>query len=996
MKNYRIVRVCFMLMTTFIFSQNNEGIYIPVPKEVSGVSNPKVSLNGQWKFSLEPPINFWEKGINLSSWDAIMVPGEIRTQGFAIEHDREVAYRKDIEIPEDFKGKSILLRFDGVYNYARVWVNGNFVKEHYGGFTTWYCDITKWVKAGKTVTVTLGVTDRENDISMASGYAKHVIGGIIRDVYVLALPKTYINGIKIDTDFDENYKNAELVLQLSGHFDKVKNVEVQIELFSPEGIPVKLPYDNIAISKEENPVTKRIGVTSPKKWDAEHPNLYTLNLNVLANGKVLEKISKKIGFREIMQSGKNLFVNRKEIKLRGANHHSTHPLTGRTVTRELEKTDVLLAKEANMNFLRTSHYPPTHAFLDYCDEYGIYVEDESAVTFVDVNHHATQDNPKFADRYLGQLKEMVWAHYNHPSVLMWSIANESVYGSNFQLCYDWLKQMDKTRPVAFSYPSTVKGNTAYDIISIHYPHFDQISNSIEGLFDPKLKKRVPYVRENLPVLYDEWAHVPTYNAETIKEDPNVRNFWGHSIQAMWDQSFNENGVLGGAIWCMVDDVFLLPKTEKDASQRISKFGTGEWGIVDAWRRKKPEFWHTRKGYSPIKILDREFEIQETKSTLQIAVQNRFDHTNFNELVIKWKVGEKSSQLQNIDIPPHSFGILGIPEQDWGPNDSLELKFYKNDNLVDEFRLNINPKETLKDQDREYKEAAPKIVDNGTELTVSSGNFKLVIDKSKGLISEGSYYGSRVIMSGPHLQLSPIELKEWTLKNLNYQKREHEVLVHISGSYDSINVNYHLSIKGNGTLITEFEIENPPPPPPNGDEWWPKEGYKEVGVAYVLDGSINLNSWERRALWTVYPENHMGRIQGTARRISKATKEVIREKPDWAYEMDMQNVYANKGTAVPFGASNDFRGTKENIYRSSVYSSVTNSGVTVESDGDLAVRLKAATMETDSPIKMYINTLWDYPALGWGCYMKEAIELPNNYKEKVVIKAFKRRDVNVQK
>jgi hypothetical protein len=983
-------------MTTFVFSQNNRGIYAPVPEEVSGVSNPKVSLNGLWKFSLEPPANFWEKEINLSSWDDITVPGEIRTQGFAIKHDTEVAYRKDIKIPKDFKGQTILLRFDGVYNYARVWVNGNFVKEHYGGFTTWYCDITKWAKAGKTVTVTLGVTDREDDISMGSGYAKHVIGGIIRDVYLLALPKTYINGLKIDTDFDENYNNAELVLQLSGHFEKVKNVEVQIELFSPEGIPVKLPYDNIAISEEENPATKRITVPSPKKWDAEHPNLYTLDLNVLASGEVLEKISKKVGFREIVQSGRNLFVNGKEIKLRGADHHSTHPLKGRTVTKELEKADVLLAKEANMNFLRTSHYPPTEAFLDYCDEYGIYVEDESAVTFVDVNHHATQDDPKFADRYLGQLKEMVWAHYNHPSVLMWSIANESVYGTNFQLSYDWLKQMDKTRPVAFSYPSTVKGNTAYDIISIHYPHFDKISNSIDGLFDPKLKKRVPYVRENLPVLYDEWAHVPTYNAETIKEDPNVRNFWGHSIKAMWDQSFNENGVLGGAIWCMVDDVFLLPKTEKDSSQRISKFGTGEWGIVDAWRRKKPEFWHTRKGYSPIKILDEEFEIQETKSALKIAVQNRFDHTNFNELTIKWKVGEKSGQLQNVDVPPHSFGILGIPEQEWKQNDILELKFYKSDNWpVDEFRLNVNRKDKWRHQDKEYTGIAPELMENDTALTIDANDFKIVIDKSEGLISEGSYYGNRVIVSGPHLQLSPIELKEWALKSLNYQKREHDVLVHISGSYDSINVNYNLLIKGDGTLITEFEIENPPPPPPNGDEWWPKEGYREVGVAYVLKGSTDRSSWERKALWTVYPENHMGRIEGTAKRISKANKVVTKEKPDWEYGMDMQNIYAAKGTALPFGASNDFRGTKENIYTAHVYSSSTNSGVTVKSDGGSAVRLKATTMETDSPVKMVVNTLWDYPALGWGCYMKQAIELPKGYKETVVIKPFIRKVGNNQ-
>ena len=208
---------------------------------------------------------------------------------------------------------------------------------------------------------------------------------------------------------------------------------------------------------------------NPLKWDAEHPNLYTLEITLYQNKKELSRFHRNIGFRDVKISGNKMLVNGRSVKLRGACRHDIHPKLGRTTTAELDSLDVILFKQSNMNFVRTSHYPPTERFLEYCDRYGVYVESETAVCFVNTYRQKnyapgkTQSDPAYADRYLGQCQEMVKSSRSHPSILFWSIGNESVYGSNFQLCWDWIKKTDTTRPVIFSYPGSVdKKEKIYD------------------------------------------------------------------------------------------------------------------------------------------------------------------------------------------------------------------------------------------------------------------------------------------------------------------------------------------------------------------------------------------------------------------------------------------------------------------------------------------------------------------------------------------------------
>ncbi len=274
------------------------------------------------------------------------------------------------------------------------------------------------------------------------------------------------------------------------------------------------------------------------------PHLYTLVTTLSEGNETVLIRSDRVGFREVAVDGNRLLVNGKPVKLRGADRHDIHPVLGRTTTPELDREDVLLAKEANMNFIRTSHYPPSESFLRYCDEYGLYVEDETAICFVHT-HRAekyqetgtSQDDPDFTHRYLSQLEEMVDNHRNHPSVIIWSIGNENSYGSNFLKSYQWIKDTDLTRPVIYSYPGQVPDSLRiYDILSIHYPSWtgdrEQYGFNIMG-----------FEYAPMPVLFDEWAHVACYNKPTLLADPNVRNFWGQSLDSMWTYLFEADGGL---------------------------------------------------------------------------------------------------------------------------------------------------------------------------------------------------------------------------------------------------------------------------------------------------------------------------------------------------------------------------------------------------------------------------------------------------------------------
>ena len=380
-----------------------------LPSRLEGVRQSIFSLNGSWDFKYSPR----------SRWTTIQVPGEAAMQGFAIEHDKPFFYKKTFMIPDDFKGKRVILRFDGVYSHARLSVNGKFIREHHGGFTRWETDITPQIHIGRKNEIQLEVTDRLDEISYASGYAHHPIGGILRDVTLFALPESHVYDVNVETRLDSLYQDADL--HFTCEYAGQNGTELRFKLIDAEGKKVNLQESSFDLIPGKNIFS--LPIKNPLKWDAEHPNLYTLEVAIQQQGKVISSFNRHIGFRDIKIMKNRMLVNGHPVKLRGACRHDIHPTLGRTTTAELDSLDGILFKQSNMNFVRTSHYPPTERFLEFCDRYGIYVESETAVCFVDTYRQKnyapgkSQDDSTYTRRYLDQCQEMVKSFRSHPSIL---------------------------------------------------------------------------------------------------------------------------------------------------------------------------------------------------------------------------------------------------------------------------------------------------------------------------------------------------------------------------------------------------------------------------------------------------------------------------------------------------------------------------------------------------------------------------------------------------
>ena len=971
-----------LLISSLILGCANKTVFNKT--EVEGVKVPEILLNGTWKFTMDPPEEFWSNNIDFQNWADIQVPGECQMQGFAIMHDTPYVYKKEFQIPEDYDGKQIDLNFYGIYSHARIWLNGHFVREHYGGFTKWTCDITDFVEAGDKAVLTVEITDRTDDISYGSGYAKHQIGGILRDVELTALPKQHFKKLYFETDLDEEYINADLKI----FYELAKNIplEVKIELINADEKVVS----SVKKQLEDQYGVIEIPVKNPKKWDAEHPNLYTAVISLFQDGKEVLKTVKKIGFREVEVHGNKLLVNGNPIKLRGACRHDIHPEMGRMTTPEYDLKDVLLAKECNMNFIRTSHYPPSEHFLNYCDEFGIYIEDETAVCFVGSHRTeayrkagASENDPNYTARYLSQLEEMVQHHRNHPSIIIWSIGNENHFGNNFVESYNWVKKNDLTRPVIYSYPGLVPDSLEiYDIISMHYPdwrgNLNQYTITTKG-FESAEK----------PMLFDEWAHVACYNNFELKEDPNVRSFWGQSLDSMWTYLFETEGGLGGAIWGMIDETFMLPEDLEGFNQWwgiLDKniipatyegpcIGYGEWGIIDTWRRKKPEFWATKKAYSPTKIYSKQINDFETGQALKIPVHNRFDHTNFSELKIEWEYGNQSGELPEFDLEPHQKGTLTFPANNWNTEEKLNIQFYLNDTfLVDEYKLQIGQK-SLKLPT--CKTGNLSISDVGDIKMVAGKHYTLEVDTKTGLIQNVKAGEDLLLKSGPYLNLripgesvqySTIQMndwaKNWECTNFSFIEEDGIAKISAHGKYDKkIEFSYSILMDENGVLVMDYMAGNL------------EEGksIQEAGIKFIAGDNFKKLAWERNPYFTAYPEANMGSSVGEVSLFEKPAM-FYRQKPGHRWEMDSKGFYYfGLERALPY--TNIVRGLKENIFS---YSLKTDKSIlTIFSDGTQAGRFDEIKGENT----LIVNDLWDYNSLLWGNYNKQ-INSKSIYKGRV--------------
>jgi len=902
-----------------------------VPFSVSGVQQPVVNLAGEWVVSSDPPAEFWKSALDVSSWKTIAIPNEFATQGIEVIPNREYPCRRTIRIPADFAGKRIFLRFDGVYSYARVWINGAYIREHFGGFTAWNCDITDHVRPGEDADIVVGVTDRSDDISQASYYAKHSIGGILRDVCLFAVPSAHLRSLAATATLDEEFKDGRI--RLAAQFSEGNSApgELQLKVTDDSGHRLTLKPDTIPFAARAGLVTADMVVPVPKKWDAEHPNTYTLELSVVDGKSAVETIRRRIGFRTVERVGNELRVNGRPVRLRGVCRHSIHPIYGRTVPAEFDELDAKLLRAGNINFVRTSHYPPTAQFLDACDRHGIYVEEETPVCWSNVENGPSSD-PAFTSRFLGQFEEMIARDRDHASVLFWSLGNESQWGSNIALEHRFAAKSDPSRPTIFSYPDTAPLPLPVDIYSKHYANVDSDLSSSTN-----------------PALNDEFGHISCYNLPTLRRDPGVRAYWGHSIQKFGDKFISSEGCLGGSIWAGIDEIFLLPD---------GPVGYGPWGVIDGWRREKPEYWLAKKAYSPIRIEDRPIAVPEAGSGLSIPIKNAFDHTDLNEIEIRWSRNSATAQQVRVDLAPHASGCLQIPAQDWKAGDTLYLAFMVDGRMLDQFNIPIGVL-SAKPSIATPRAGSLKL-DRGFErVTITGPRFSIVFDPATGLIAEACFDGQLAIAGGPYLDLGTGPLvKDWLLRKFESAEDGERVRIYTSGECKkiagnaSIPVEFEISIDGAGLMATTYRVDGG------------MQGDPQLGVAFILPSNVERLAWNSRTLWSVYPNDHIGRPKGIALKQPNHKPLSYQAKPEWPWSEDVNDFFLWGKDGHGPGASNDFRSLKENIWYAACILSGGNIRIRAEGGGRIAAR---TGVMPNGQVTFSLYNFWSYPDLEWGNY-----------------------------
>jgi hypothetical protein len=905
-----------------------DSLLVPVPASTRGVQNPVINLAGEWKFTVEPPADFWMPAIDVSTWSSVRMPNEFATQGFELAPNTEYPCRRTITVPAEFRDRRIFIRFDGVYGYARVWINGVYLHDHFGGFTSWDCEITGHVKPGEEAHLVLGITDRDDDISQASYYAKHSIAGILRDVRLFALPHTCLSALNLAADFDSEKGIGGIDLSAEVSELTAGSAVLSLTMTDPLGNSVPLDGNHLSFAPGSLSASRKITVHAPKPWDAEHPNLYTLDISLSLNGEIVETLVRKIGFRSVRRQDNQLLVNGRPIKLRGVCRHSIHPIYGRATPTEFDEMDAALLRAANINFVRTSHYPPTEQFLEACDRHGIYVEEETAVCWSN-SEKGPSSNPEFRGRFLSQFEEMIGRDRGHASVLFWSLGNESQWGANFAAERRLACELDPDRPMIFSYPDTAPiGTDAADIYSNHYPNVNTDLSS-----------------DTLPVLNDEFAHVSCYNLETLRRDPGVRNFWGRSIKLFGENFLAADGCLGGSIWAGIDEVFLLPNGPE---------GYGPWGIIDGWRREKPEYWLTKKAYSPIRIQDRPLTTPEKGSALFIPVTNAFDHTNLSEIEIRWEAGADSGRL-HVDLAPHRSGYLEILRRTWKLAEVLQLEFSRKEQLIDKFRLAIDPQPPSLPKPAA---SAATLKQTANEFIVSGGDFSIIVSKATGLIHKAVYNGQTILTGGPYLDLGMGPLTEhWLLRHCKADEAGNTVTILTAGEckrgegIESLPFEFEMEIDGAGLITTRFRVNS-------------AAAHEQQGITFRMPSAIDKLSWHRESLWSVYPPDHIGRPSGVALRKSGHTPPAYRTKPEWSWSDDMEDAFLwGKDGASP-QPTNDFRSLKENIWYAACSMAGSSVCARAEACADAAVR---ASVLPDGQVALSIYKSWPYSDLAWGNY-----------------------------
>jgi beta-galactosidase len=625
-----------------------------------------LNLNGTWKFKwaetpASRPSTFYQESFSTDSWDDITVPSNWEMQGYGTPiYCNEAnpfddsnpptigqrwnysytanpvgSYVRSFELPSSWADKEVFIKFGGIYSCAFVWVNGQYIGYTQGANNDHEFDITSAVRTGSNRVAVQVI--RWSDGSYLECQDMFRMSGIYRDVCVYATPRTFVRDHYITSELDAStgYTSGKLNvdLEVANRASAAATVKATVKLLSPEGNEVwssAAQTVSALASGKSSTISFSTNLSGLSLWSAEHPTLYTVVVSLTDNsGNELEAFSTKYGFRDIRQTGLFVYVNGKKVLFKGVNRSDTDPTVGRAVTTDMMLTDVQLFKQNNINMIRTSHYPNAAKMYAMFDYYGVYCMDEA-----DLECHATtqlSSDTSWESAFVDREERMVMRDRNHPSVVFWSLGNESACGINFDACYKKVRSLD---PRMIHYEGQ-KDWTYTDMTSRMYPSMDLLRNQDQDQ------------SEKRPHFICEYAHA-------------MGNAIGN-LSDYWDYIEMSHRTIGGCIWDWIDQGIYMPSELKAGNMKGYYTGydfpgphQGNFvcnGILAPDRKPNAKLAEVKHVYQYIK--SRNFDAD--KQTLNVV--NGYAFRNLNEFDLNWELLADGEPVQsgNIDLPSTAGG-----------------------------------------------------------------------------------------------------------------------------------------------------------------------------------------------------------------------------------------------------------------------------------------------------------------------------------------------------
>lgn len=758
------------------------------------------SLNGTWRYHYAPNhagrvAEFWRPGFDDAAWDTIPVPANVEMHGYGIpiyvnirypwpepwEPPRVPAldpnntvnsYRRTFDLPPEWEGRRVLLTFDGVNSFFYVWINGERVGMGKDSRTPVEFEVTPWVRPGPNLIAVENF--RWCDGSYLEDQDFWRLSGIFRDVYLWSPPRQHLRDVEVKADLDpaSGEGSMELAMTVEDLGDRPQRVEVEALLEAPDGAVVARPRLEVRTEPGRDArATLRTGVSRPRPWTAETPNLYRLLITLRREGgEVLEVIPLKVGFRRVEIRGGDLLVNGRRILIKGVNRHETDPDRGQAITVEGMIRDLEVMKRHNVNTVRTSHYPNQPAWYDLCNLYGMYLIDEANIE----SHGMGYDDKTLAKRpewlaaHMDRTRRMVERDKNHPSILIWSLGNEAGNGPNFEATYRWIKERDPGRPVHYERAGFAFNTDIYCPMYASPEMLRQYAagEAVDGGWGRDFRLAAGATRDR-PLILCEYAHA-------------MGNSVGN-LRLYWDLIYREPHLQGGCIWDWVDQALRQPQGRLPR-ERFEPVRPGQawfWayggdfgppgtpsddnfcnnGLVSPDREPHPGLLEVAHVYQTIQA--RPLNLAERR----IEVQNRHDFTALEDhVVLHWRVTANGKEQQrgivesfalapgetrSLTLPVRAFtaeaGVETFLDLSWRLKHDTRWASAGHEVAWDQFPL---PDTAVPDPAGREERDPLRFGETGAEVRVAGPNFAVVFDREAGTLRSFRWNDTEFIETPP--------------------------------------------------------------------------------------------------------------------------------------------------------------------------------------------------------------------------------------------------------